>query len=419
VEHEPASEQVDALVTEVARELERELEELNSDVCALLIERIPALNVPEEDVRELLVASVHSNLATALHTLAHQIPVEQIDVPAAAAYYARRVAQRDIPQDALLRAYRLGEARFNQWWLRELGGRHPDPDLLIAAVRHAMRVTSAYIDTVSQNLIEIYAEEQQLWAQRTGASRAVQVREVLQDETLDAAAAESLTGYRMTGPHVGLVAWTPREETVRKVESAIQVITGATGQQPLAVLADDHTLWAWASGPCVAELSVEQLRTALDQRNSGAKIALGNPLPGLTGFRASHQQALRAQQVAEIHGGRAGAVTTFAEVAMSSFLAGDLAGARRWVADVLGCLAGDDDATAELRRTVLAYLRAGSSLIDAAAQLHLHKNTVRYRLRKAEDVRGSPISERRVDLEVALQACAHLGRTVLGPAPPP
>ena len=131
-----------ALVTQVARELERELEELNSDVCTLLIEQIPALNGPEEDVRDLLIASVHANLATALHILAHQIPVDQIDVPAAAAYYARRIAQRDIPLQALLRAYRLGEARFNQWWLRKMGGRHPDPDLVIAAVRHTMGVAS-------------------------------------------------------------------------------------------------------------------------------------------------------------------------------------------------------------------------------------------------------------------------------------
>jgi DNA-binding PucR family transcriptional regulator len=68
---------------------------------------------------------------------------------------------------------------------------------------------------------------------------------------------------------------------------------------------------------------------------------------------------------------------------------------------------------AELRRTVLLFLQAGSSLTEAAVALHLHKNTVRYRLRKAEDVRGRPISERRQDVETALLACLQLGTAVL------
>jgi DNA-binding PucR family transcriptional regulator len=68
---------------------------------------------------------------------------------------------------------------------------------------------------------------------------------------------------------------------------------------------------------------------------------------------------------------------------------------------------------AELRRTVLLFLQSGASLTEAAVALHLHKNTVRYRLRKAEDVMGRPVSERRPDVEVALRACEHLGRAVL------
>ena len=47
----------------------------------------------------------------------------------------------------------------------------------------------------------------------------------------------------------------------------------------------------------------------------------------------------------------------------------------------------------------------------------LHKNSVQYRIRKAEEALGAPIEDRRADLELALRACHYLGRTVLRPAP--
>jgi DNA-binding PucR family transcriptional regulator len=80
---------------------------------------------------------------------------------------------------------------------------------------------------------------------------------------------------------------------------------------------------------------------------------------------------------------------------------------------VLGELAVDDDAHARMRETLWAYLSSGSSLATAAAELHLHKNTIQYRVRKAEEVRGRPLADGRLDVEVALLACRLLGSTVL------
>jgi DNA-binding PucR family transcriptional regulator len=212
---------------------------------------------------------------------------------------------------------------------------------------------------------------------------------------------------------VGVVAWSTATDSGREVESTGQLIAEITGRQPLAVLADDRTLWAWVSGPNAASLEVAALDAELHRRRSPVRIAVGSPSVGLIGFRSSHHEALAAQRVANIRGDDSPGVTAFADVAISTFLARDLRAARRWVADVLGGLATDDDAMAELRRTVLHFLQTGSSLTEAAVRLHLHKNTVRYRLRKAEDVRGRPISDRRLDVETALLACVQLGKAVL------
>ncbi|MFF5035359.1 helix-turn-helix domain-containing protein [Nocardia salmonicida] len=70
---------------------------------------------------------------------------------------------------------------------------------------------------------------------------------------------------------------------------------------------------------------------------------------------------------------------------------------------------GPDETAARLRETLRAFLDARGSYTDAAARLHVHKNTVHYRVRKAEELLGHPLGERRLDIEVALLTCAQLG----------
>ncbi|MFD9112099.1 helix-turn-helix domain-containing protein [Streptomyces bottropensis] len=67
------------------------------------------------------------------------------------------------------------------------------------------------------------------------------------------------------------------------------------------------------------------------------------------------------------------------------------------------------DATLRLRETVQVFLDAQGSFTDAAARMHVHKNTVHYRVRKAEEILGHPLTANRLDIEVALLACAQLG----------
>jgi DNA-binding PucR family transcriptional regulator len=47
----------------------------------------------------------------------------------------------------------------------------------------------------------------------------------------------------------------------------------------------------------------------------------------------------------------------------------------------------------------------------------LHKNTVQYRIRKAQESLGRPVSESRHDVELALRASRWLGESVLRPPP--
>ncbi|HEX4252514.1 MAG TPA: helix-turn-helix domain-containing protein [Pseudonocardia sp.] len=401
------------VVAQVARELDAQVPALTAELAALFLEQIPAFQ-GDEAVRELMAASTSSNLSTIFDVLLHGLPLDRIDVPAAAAAYARRFAQRDLPIEGLLRAYRLGQERVIQWLLRRLGTKELAADVLLACAQEVVSVIGRYIDQVSEHLLEIYETERKLWTQRTDAARAVALRTVLDDDTLDLSTAEAMIGYRMRGWHIAAVAWveidTPNAS--KWAESAAGVLAGAHGGRPLAVLADDHTLWAWLSGPPSMRLD-EQTLTANLGEDSPLRITLGEPAAGLAGFRSSHREALRAKTVAETSGEHLPAVLNFARVSIAAMLSEDLDALRTWVARTLGELARDDEGMARLRETVRIFLETGGSFTDAAARLHLHKNTVHYRVRKAEEIRGRPLGDGRLDVEVALVACQQLGHRVL------
>ncbi|MDR6117300.1 DNA-binding PucR family transcriptional regulator [Aeromicrobium sp. SORGH_AS981] len=97
----------------------------------------------------------------------------------------------------------------------------------------------------------------------------------------------------------------------------------------------------------------------------------------------------------------------------AAVLAGDLPVARDLVASMLGDLARDDDTAARLRETLTVFLRENRSFVATAEKVHLHKNTVKYRVDKAVELRGRPIEDDRFDLELALVACRWLGAAVL------
>jgi DNA-binding PucR family transcriptional regulator len=170
----------------------------------------------------------------------------------------------------------------------------------------------------------------------------------------------------------------------------------------LVLPADGWTVHAWLPqpGPLIPDAD-------------GPWLAVGEPAAGRAGFRATHRQARQAASVAlgvpPAHRAR----LTTAESGLVALLLADPAALRDWVRAVLGDLATDDEPHARLRETARVFLAHQGSHTAAAAELLLHRNTVQYRIRRAEAARGRPLSERRLDVEVALQVCRLLGPSVL------
>src|SRR5580658_10276305 len=120
------------LAAEVAAAVARRAPAVSADVYEVILREIPQLR-DDKPVLTLLASSVDSNVDTCLQIMQHRIDLTAVTAPAAAVEYARRLAQRGTPLTALLRAYRVGHARFSDWLLRELADQVSEARMISAA----------------------------------------------------------------------------------------------------------------------------------------------------------------------------------------------------------------------------------------------------------------------------------------------
>ncbi|WP_330348717.1 helix-turn-helix domain-containing protein [Streptomyces sp. NBC_00582] len=401
---------VDEVVREAAKGIQAELEHLTAEMTAMFVDVIPEFR-HDDAVRRLMVASTSSNLAAIVDMLALNISLDDITVPPAAAEYARRFAQHDLSLEALLRAYRLGEHMFVQWAMTTLRDLDLPTDEALAAMSRIALLTNSYIDQVIERLIDIYGNERRRWDARTDAARAAQVRAVLDTEGLDLASAEKMLSTSLRGWHLAAIVWAgpgPADQVTARLRAGAALLAAATGKALLTISADEQTSWVWISSTGRPDPDVDLLERGL-RDHPALRIALGEPSSGLDGFRQTFRDAQRARDVAATGADPDRALILHSRVALAGLLVDHLTDVRAWAGRVLGDLMRDDEATVRLRETVQVFLNARGSFTDAAARLHVHKNTVHYRVRKAEELLGHPLTENRLDIEVALLTCAQLG----------
>jgi hypothetical protein len=406
------------LVAEVAMAVSRRAAEVSEDVYKLILREIPQLD-DDKPLVALLASSVDSNVATCLQIMLHRIDLAAVRAPASAAEYARRLAQRGTPLTMLLRAYRLGHACFSDWLLTELAlltelkGRAGDAATITATVQRMARLVAGYIDRISEEMVSAYTQEREDWLRNRSAARAARIRDLLSGAWIDVSATEATLGYRLRQYHVAVVCWaddaaSAGDESIR-LKRAIGRVAAQTGfgGDPVFLSRDGSSAWAWLP------LGIrDRFDGAASDADAGIHFAFGDAAKGIAGFRLTHQQAIAAQAVA-LAGGSPPRVVTYSEVAPVAMMLGSTNLLRAWVLGTLAGLATDDEHHARLRDTLLVFLHTGGSYKTTAERLVLHKNTVQYRIRKAEESLGQPVGENRHDVELALRASHWLGSSVL------
>jgi len=151
------------------------------------------------------------------------------------------------------------------------------------------------------------------------------------------------------------------------------------------------------------------LRCAL--QDGGGTAVLSEPWAGLGGLRRTYDEVVMALSVQRALRGHADGlgVVAYRDVRLDALLLADRDRARRFLQEELGELAGPDPRLCLIREALRVSLSTGSH-VSAAALLGVHENTVRNRVRRAEELlpRGVTL-QRRTELQVALRLTLALG----------
>lgn len=178
----------DAIVAKTAAvitsRLYDKLGEVTQSIQQLLVAEISELR-GDAQLLQLLHDTVASNIDTFFSSIRHDIPVRNVEPPTAALEYARRLAQREVSANALVRAYRLGHRAALKAVIAEIRNASLEPNLSLDVYELIEAVSFDYIDWISQQVVATYQSERDHWLENRNSLRALRVRELLSGTDID------------------------------------------------------------------------------------------------------------------------------------------------------------------------------------------------------------------------------------------
>lgn len=220
-----------------------------------------------------------------------------------------------------------------------------------------------------------------------------------------------LVAVAEVGPRLptGRAAQARRFHQLERVREAGEEYFRALGYGVLSETRAHHCVWVFASAAPRqhARLLLSAARAAVD--DGDVRLGLSLPKEELTGVADAYHQALLALQ--SLPGGAG--LAWFDELdpvywVLQQQPAGNLVALR----DRLVGAVKEADPQGKLWRTLVAYIRSPEDLQALAQELHVHVNTLRYRLKRIEELVQEPLSrpETVAKLYLALQIDAMLER---------
>ncbi|MCT9930011.1 PucR family transcriptional regulator ligand-binding domain-containing protein [Planotetraspora sp. A-T 1434] len=222
-------------------------------------------------------------------------------------------------------------------------------------------------------------------------------------------------GIDAAEPYVVVTATAARRNATEGPDPAVlggQVVEELLGRQVVAAAGADGSV---ALMPLREHGTADALAARLRERTAllsaglpGTRVSIGvsGALTGPSAIRGGVEEAGHARRLADARGG--GVVTSdeiYTHVLLLATVPGDVR--RSFAERLLGPLFDYDRRhQAELVRTLGSFLECAGSWNACAERLHVHVNTVRYRIRRVEELTGKNLSSMadRVDLFLALRA---------------
>lgn len=319
----------------------------------------------------------------------------------------RTHVERGFELDSVLTLIRIAHGRITADLLRACEKVVPSRDLP-DAMRHVSMTLFDAVETLCRLVSRRFSVERERWLTGQDAQRRNVVWEILRGSHMDAGKASRRLGYDLAQNHLSLVLWSDDSTRGDGLErTAARILERAGAASTLLVPAGAGRLWAWGAVPAARPQDLSGQPLPLHVR-----VAAGLPAPGLAGFRLTHNQAATAARIGsrmqDVH-----RIYEYRTLELVALLMADESAAADFVCRELGALAEDSASAATLRTTLKCYLDQDRSLAAAAQHLHVAKNTVLYRARKAAQLRGRPLGENRLHLHAALCLAEALGPDLL------
>jgi len=374
----------------------------------------------EPELLELVGTALLENMRSFLAFLSHGISIDNVDAPPMTLEYVRRLAQNGVAVSAVVNPIRNASKKVLGLVISEIRQSGLTRDTALDVLDLFIDRSFGYVDRITEQLKDAHEAERERWLERQNTARVLGIRRLLaDDEQIDIDVETSAIGHPLGGTHQAMILWTTEpggnEPDMLRLEwFVLEVAEALKIESPLFIAAEPGTGWAWLPLQSDTADPIAEIRRLAQTDRGTIRVALGTIESGVAGFRESHRRASDARKVA-VAGRTARRVVaaTDPEVRVAALMVDDLARTRQWVQNTLGPLASSTTGDAKLRETLRIFLREGSSYTAAAEHLALHRNTVGYRVNKAVQRRGRPITDDQIEVEMALLACDQFHDAVL------
>jgi purine catabolism regulator len=194
----------------------------------------------------------------------------------------------------------------------------------------------------------------------------------------------------------------------RAAQAALDTIVADAGLHALVAARDDLLCAVVDAGGTDPMELAETTAAALAERFGGGRTAVSR-VAQVTQLRRSFHEARCALEVAGLTNGKSDAVASYKDLGAFQFLLSvqDDEALRIFSDSVLGAIAnGEGDYGEELLRSLEVFLEQNGHWERAARELYCHRHTLRYRIRRIEELTGRDLTraQDRIEFWLALRA---------------
>jgi PucR C-terminal helix-turn-helix domain/GGDEF-like domain len=297
---------------------------------------------------------------------------------------AQDFARRGLELDDLLRSIRVGYAVLAGALLDAvIAGDHGDTD----EMRRISIFLFEMMDNFSATATTAFLEEQRAWDAHFSAVRLDLVRRLIDGDQVEMTHATRLLNYPFDAEHVAIIASTGEPDGRARVDlrSVVDPVLQQWGSPAgrLIIPVGVRSIWAWGA---FNDGAVRPDGAVMRSRN-GVNIAVGSASAGVSGFCRTHRNAQAVDRLMA-SSGAVSASMAYDDVDLEVLLLSDMDAGRAFADRILGELGGTHSRAVELRHTLKLYFDHGHSLNAVAAEQHISRNTVTYRVQQAFNLCG-------------------------------